>query len=248
MQNIFNFRDLGGTRVQGGRVVKHGVFLRSSSLDDSSPSDIEALQAYKIKIIFDFRDNHWHEMRKQWDKSHICEEYVNVPVAVKSANLIKMKRLSLRGLKRFDGQDMIECYQNLLVNNESYQRLFALIKEAKTPLLFNCAVGKDRTGVAAAVILYLLGAPREEIIREYCKSDIAVDTIRQKAANRIPRFVRKYIMKKLEPMFVADPAFISAVVDKMDELGGVYKYFANEYGYTNEDIERLRELYTEFSG
>jgi len=42
------------------------------------------------------------------------------------------------------------------------------------PGLFHCAVGKDRTGVLAAVILALIGVPDEEIIADFLRSNAAL--------------------------------------------------------------------------
>lgn len=39
--------------------------------------------------------------------------------------------------------------------------------EQQTPLVCHCAAGKDRTGVAAALILSLLGVSDELIIEDY---------------------------------------------------------------------------------
>lgn len=40
-----------------------------------------------------------------------------------------------------------------------------------TPILLHCTSGKDRTGVAVAVLLLTLGVPREVIVEEYLLSD-----------------------------------------------------------------------------
>ena len=41
----------------------------------------------------------------------------------------------------------------------------------RTPVLFHCTSGKDRTGVAVAALLSLLGVDRELIVAEYLWSD-----------------------------------------------------------------------------
>ena len=37
----------------------------------------------------------------------------------------------------------------------------------KAPLVVHCAAGKDRTGVAIAVLLRALGVPKETVIEDY---------------------------------------------------------------------------------
>lgn len=43
------------------------------------------------------------------------------------------------------------------------------------PVLFHCTSGKDRTGVVVAVLLTVLGVPREWVVQEYLWSDGEVD-------------------------------------------------------------------------
>lgn len=47
------------------------------------------------------------------------------------------------------------------------------------PFLFHCTGGKDRTGVAAAVILSLAGATTEEIAQEYAITRIGVEPMHE---------------------------------------------------------------------
>jgi protein-tyrosine phosphatase len=50
-----------------------------------------------------------------------------------------------------------------------YQQLFEQIATAEhQPALFHCTTGKDRTGWAAAALLLLLGASREDVYADSC--------------------------------------------------------------------------------
>ncbi|MCL2631338.1 MAG: tyrosine-protein phosphatase [Firmicutes bacterium] len=247
LEKVINLRDLGGVKVANDREVRGGVFFRSSCLDRASESDTATIKALGINTIVDFRDDNWYEMRRKRDKSEICKNYFNVPVQVESANIVKLKRLSYSALKNLSDQDMIECYENLAFGNHSYKKLFEVIKNGDTPVLFNCSVGKDRTGVASAILLYMLGAPKEEVVNEYILSREAIPKICAKARKRIPFFLRGLIMPKMEPMFLAEPEFILAPLNRIDEAGGIYKYFEAEYGYSKEDIKRVREKYTKIT-
>ena len=51
--------------------------------------------------------------------------------------------------------------------NPAYRALFGAIRAGQTPILFHCTAGKDRTGVAAALILKALGVSREDIVEDY---------------------------------------------------------------------------------
>ena len=48
-----------------------------------------------------------------------------------------------------------------------YRTMFDLLLTDDAPLLFHCTAGKDRTGVAAALILSALGVDRDVIRQDY---------------------------------------------------------------------------------
>ena len=54
----------------------------------------------------------------------------------------------------------------------AFQRIFEILGAAgRGVVLFHCAVGKDRTGVVAALLLSLLGVPRRVILEDYLASE-----------------------------------------------------------------------------
>ncbi|MBL7373677.1 tyrosine-protein phosphatase, partial [Escherichia coli] len=56
---------------------------------------------------------------------------------------------------------MTALYPQLLKQfNGQYRRMFGELLAGRAPLAFNCTAGKDRTGVAAALILTALDVPR----------------------------------------------------------------------------------------
>ena len=60
-----------------------------------------------------------------------------------------------------------ESYARMPFGNPAYRALFGAIRAGQTPILFHCTAGKDRTGVAAALILKALGVSREDIVEDY---------------------------------------------------------------------------------
>jgi protein-tyrosine phosphatase len=49
------------------------------------------------------------------------------------------------------------------------------IAECDHAVVFHCAVGKDRTGIVAAMLLASLGVPDETIVNDYGLSDRALE-------------------------------------------------------------------------
>lgn len=59
----------------------------------------------------------------------------------------------------------------------SHSELFRMIATGRLPLIFHCVVGKDRTGVAAALLLTLLGLPRTIVERDSLATARVIDRL-----------------------------------------------------------------------
>ena len=55
---------------------------------------------------------------------------------------------------------------------DSFKELFRALEAGETPILFHCTAGKDRTGVAAMLILLALGASDETICADYARTNL----------------------------------------------------------------------------
>jgi protein-tyrosine phosphatase len=129
--------------------------------------------------------------------------------------------------------------------NGQYRRMFAELLAGHAPLAFNCTAGKDRTGLAAALLLTALGVPRATVIEDYLLTNRTLDvgslsqgpaspanplaSMAPDAARMLGRADRSYI----------DAAF--AVIDA--HPGGAQGYLREELGLSHADIVRLRHLY-----
>jgi len=72
---------------------------------------------------------------------------------------------------------MVELYRNLpYQQGESIARIMQAIAAGRTPLLFHCAAGKDRTGATAALLLDVLGVPRDIVVEDYMLTERVFET------------------------------------------------------------------------
>ena len=139
-------------------------------------------------------------------------------------------------------------YLQMLQGNRAYQILFQALEAGRTPLLFHCTAGKDRTGVAAMLILLALGTPDEAIC-----TDFALTNHYRRAA--IEAYVASHAAE-----IAADPAceryyqwtagvnpeLAPFVLDTIrTRWGSAEAYLEAEYGLDSDRLERLRQMYTE---
>ena len=130
--------------------------------------------------------------------------------------------------------------------NSQYRRMFAELLAGRAPLAFNCTAGKDRTGIAAALLLTALGVPRESVIQDYTLTNryfdpskvIHSDSQASAGWKRLPPDVLRAYM-------AADRSYIEAAFRVMDaHLDGANGYLRDELGLSPSDLAKLRNLYT----
>ncbi|MET0545341.1 MAG: tyrosine-protein phosphatase [Caulobacterales bacterium] len=162
-----NFRDLGGYSAQGGKTVRTGKVYRSGTLADLTPEDHDVINRLELRAIYDLRTTGERARRPSRLPQAAPFEVWSRDYSMSSAELIKMITAPGANLEFAQGK-VVDFYRTLAYEqSESYRALFLGLAEEKTPLAFHCSAGKDRTGVAAALILDLLGVARETVVEDY---------------------------------------------------------------------------------
>ncbi|HIE4742891.1 TPA: tyrosine-protein phosphatase [Clostridioides difficile] len=244
-----NFRDLGGNKTEDGRTVKKGLFYRSAKLSNLSENDIKILKELNIKYIFDYRSD--EEARKH--PSTIISNIKNIRIPA-------MRELEESGGSFGSIEDMIDglfekdgafnmlnnSYYNLPINNPSYKKLVELIRDySNLPILNHCTAGKDRTGVGSAIILMILGVSRENIMKDYLKSNDFADKEIERFIEYKPKF--KDIPKEnLKYIFGVNEEYMKTAFRRIDEeYISVEAYSYGEFNLNKEEIRKLRNQYLE---
>src|SRR5262245_53971083 len=142
-----NFRDLGGHATADGGVVRTGRLYRSDSLASCSADDVEHLVfVLGIRTIIDLRRDH---------------EVERSPVEALGAAGVRVEHRSLidPAVPAIAGPDLVdttlpERYVSILESSGSqFVSVVGLIADDDNhPLVFQCAAGKDRTGLVAALV------------------------------------------------------------------------------------------------
>ena len=111
--------------------------------------------------------------------------------------------------------------------------------------LYHCTQGKDRTGIASALLLAALGASRETIVSDFD----ATNKVYEKDVRKYSRRVRFWGGKEEEVAVVK--AFLGAntenfvkALDTVDQqYGSIEAYLKGPMGLTDDDIRILRKRY-----
>jgi protein-tyrosine phosphatase len=126
---------------------------------------------------------------------------------------------------------MLNLYRQLpLIFRAAYAALFQQIMAGELPLLFHCAVGKDRTGVAAALVLSALGVEREQIVEDYVLTEQFFErTCAAVLRGHLGELFAQSEQADWDPLVRADASYLHAMFDHLQLwYGGVDAYLEAE--------------------
>ena len=152
IDGVLNCRDLGNKKTfKGKKRLKQGLVYRSAGLDSvTAQGKLDATEKYEIKTDLDLRE-------KGPTESPIGQnvKYVNNGVGRYGSPLYVSLSYGVN----------VEFYQTAMRDN-----LKVFTDKNNLPVVFHCAVGRDRTGTFAVTLLLLLGIDLYQIKEDYVMS------------------------------------------------------------------------------
>lgn len=247
LQGGRNFRDLGGYRAADGRTVKWGKLFRSGSMTDLTADDYGYLERIGIRVVVDLRDNRerlaepvaWPALGAPQilTGDYLLDYAASMPSGPVSNWTPDQARASL-----------IASYRQMPTQfNGQYRRMFAQLLSGEAPLAINCSAGKDRTGIAAALLLSALGVPRETVIEDYLLTNETLDARAVQTGKASADGPWKDMRPETFSAFVrADRRYIEAALALMDSHNdGMAGYLRDELGLGPDEVRQLRDRYLE---
>ena len=246
-----NFRDFGGYGTADGRRVKWGYLYRSGQLSTLSDRDIDLLASLELDLICDFR----REEEQATDPSRLPGErpprVASLPIIPGSnsrffeeADKQGEGKLELERQAMFDF--MVEINRDFAEGQrETYARMFREILELEDArFLVHCAAGKDRTGLAAALVLLALGVPREVVMRDYMLTGRYFSPERE-----MERLRRKYGMEHVDaeairPMLEVHEDYLARALSSIEQnYDSVEAYLREALGLGPAELAELKGRY-----
>lgn len=240
--SISNARELGGIRCAGGRRVKSGVLLRTAELDRVSEADMAALtRVYRLRHVVDLRDA--SEIKFRPDLRVEGARYVSIPVLPE----LPYKSRSV-DLKPREILEQFVLLYRIMAEHEFCARACAgffrvLLQARGETVLWHCVQGKDRTGVAALLLLTALGASMEDAREDYFLTNVSLgreyERLEQSGADERELDFMKMVLYVF-------PECLDAYILRVRQLyGGLDGYLRKAVGLTDADFELLRDSYTQ---
>jgi len=166
LQGLTNFRDLGGYAGDGGRPLRWRRLFRSDHFGALTEADRARLAPLGIARSFDFRG-----VAERAATPYHWPGVVQHSLSIEPTVVQQMQALVAAGSTLtapvVTGL-MNDLYRSMVrAQSDRFAELFDQLLQAEAPVVFHCTAGKDRTGVAAALILLALGVPRDTVLYDY---------------------------------------------------------------------------------
>ena len=173
LQGGSNFRDIGGYRTADGGQVRWGRVYRSAALHRLTRADLTAMEELDLRVVYDLRIDEERERAPSILPEGIRSELL--PIGGTAAKTKQLTDLLVEGnLRSIPADFLVRIYEGMV---ESSAPVFGLLltklaDAENTPALFHCTAGKDRTGIAAALLLSVLAVDESTILDDYELSSI----------------------------------------------------------------------------
>jgi protein-tyrosine phosphatase len=210
--------------------------FRSDALSELSERDVDVLLDLGLATVVDLRYAREIQRSPGVFAEHATVAYHHNPVVV-------LDDPDLPPHERLLAIDF--AVHNVRMARESgptFAFLFRLLSQPDAyPLVFHCAGGRDRTGVAAALILSAVGVSREDILEDYLVSnEYLVPLMERLRANIASRGADP------EPVLAnlhLRESYLAALLDMLDgDFGGIDGYLES-IGISEAELARFRELF-----
>lgn len=244
-EGIENVRDLGGLLREDGAKTKTGLLLRTGRLEKATDDDLRRLADMGVAAVIDFRDP--GEVKRSPDREIPGAVYHFIPALPDLAK--HFKPVDDPSYTAREVHDDFRSIYRLLAQTpeaaEAYTAFFRILLESEgRPVLWHCTQGKDRTGVAALLLLTALGIDRDTILRDYLlTNEYTVPAM--EAMLRDTDF--PFDADIAREVFLVYEENIKYYVNCLEiEYGSVMNYLELALGVGPDEIEALEKNYMEW--
>jgi protein-tyrosine phosphatase len=252
--SVDNFRELGGLSTSCGRRIRPGVLYRSGALNRLSAAECRRLADCGIGTVFDLRSE--AETAREPDTLPDGVAYARVGAVQllddpsdDPIDLLDWEGFLCRAVADERELERWETFQHsvypeMASRPDAFRALTRLLLDHPgQPLLFHCTAGKDRTGLAAAIIERLLGVPDDAVIDDYLasgrilrrKNEAMLGAVRAQVSN-------ERVIALVDYMLEVTRAQLESAFERMNEVFGSWDGFVRDgLRLCEDDVATLRD-------
>ena len=232
-----NFRDLGGYTGRQGRTVKWRKIFRSDHLAALDHHDLQQLKTLGIARSFDFRGVQ-ESQAQAYEWPNLQRHSLSIEPTV--VQRLQAQHLTGKPLTAADALDAMQTtYRDFVrVDSHRFAELFEHLLDTPDPLLFHCTAGKDRTGLAAALVLSALGVSESDIWKDYLLTNQLYKRNSTGATTLSPDV--------LKIVWEVQESFLQASLEVIHhEQGGMHNFLTEKLKLSPAALQKLQATYLE---
>jgi protein-tyrosine phosphatase len=226
-----NVRDLGGFTTRDGHTTRSHAVIRADNLCRLTAHGRSALLRHGVRTVIDLRDPREHALEHDPFTRDELGAVGRIDIPLLTTDFWHAWVGTMNG---HEGDLLV-----LETCREPLATLFAALAAADDGgVLLYCHAGKERTGIAAALVLELAGVDRVTIAREHALSDEHLAPLYAAWLEAEPD---PEAQQRLRHALRPQPRQMVQTLDALDELyGGIERYLL-DCGLEPRDLALIRE-------
>jgi protein-tyrosine phosphatase len=245
-EGIVNFRDYGGYATSGGGCVRTGLLWRSAQHMLATEADLDAVHGLGLTAIIDLRGDSERASYPCLRHSEFSARVLHSEGDTAGDLKVAPHEAAADGVATFAEAHaaMTDLYRGLPFRPAligAFRHYFAAVGEG--PTLLHCVAGKDRTGVAAALLHDLLGVHPDDAMADYMLTNSAARIEERFPASLVhmrERYGHTMDDEASRLLMSVDPAWLDAAFAAIRErFGSIDTYRRDVLGVT---VERRAEI------
>ncbi len=240
IDSCYHFRDMGGYKTTDGKFVKWGKVFRTDEFNRINSSGVAYLNSLPLKSIIDFRS-----VEEAGEQPNIAPESVknkyDLNISIGSISNIIYAMVDDKSIFTATEEKMTEIMSNTylqFITEEEciskFKEFFSILQnENSAPLVYNCSIGKDRTGISSYLFLVSLGVSEDTALKDY----LLTNTF------GVSEKYRGYIamLPAIKPLFEAKEVYIKTAINQIKKDHGSIENFLTQT--LNVDLNKMKSLY-----
>lgn len=231
---IWNFRDLGGYETAAGGITRSGLVYRADSLHLFTEADLDQFDRLGIETIYD--------LRRDDERADFPGPRPVVSMSIYGGNLPGADPATLRDRDAGERWLSTDYLGMLATAGPTFGRLFTELADPSAgPAVFHCMGGKDRTGMASALLLSWLGVDRPTVLDDYELTTVYSSP--ERIAEVVALFGESGICAAAAQGMLSTPRWaMEGALESLDrDYGGIERFLVEKAEMSGDALEALRE-------
>jgi hypothetical protein len=231
-----NLRDLGGLPMAADGLVQVGRLYRSDAPIAGDPQP--PLRPWPPSTVVDLRSP-GEAASPTHPLASPTTEVMTIPL------LARLDPARLAQGSGMEGLGLGAIYLELVRSaTAKLVEVVTVVATSPGPVLLHCSAGKDRTGVATAVVLAAAGVPRDAIVADYLRTEASLEQLPQRLARGWSEPQRKAMLESLviqrPDLMRVSAAAITGALDELSRWPGSTVGWLLDHGLGRETLTALR--------